>query len=898
MSDLPFISVAATKFYEGANDLRAQGYPALDILPFEKAFESAYQTDAHFFQYEVMGTALARWPRINKRGPMLRLLREKGADVVATTLVLEFDNPGHADTPPGQVGRDLQGAWLAQLSKISEDWPTAWQWALCYFTRAGSRLVYVLTEPIPVDKVEVFHIGLCQQFRKHGMFPDMRCSDWSRCFRLPFVKRDGVATWEQDYAAEFLPQYNQRLDSKTLVAAETTREAQEYGQIKMLTNPQPKDGEAITPPGLWKEAKRRLVGRDCFKCIFEHMPIAEKGNRDNTIMRYVGQAVGLLIRVHGCTPEGIYSLFYSAVEQLEPDRDTKDWKAILWSCVTRVWALEQAKWDVELAIEEKKRADVKSALTNIGYGMRKWCKAMELFDDNDAVIERWVSQHLIISTGKTFLMMGPDGYYISTQIQYNQIIAAINMSHLKDLIPTQRQTSNGGVQEISIQTIINNYCTISTHIRTMPEIEGAFIEHIDTPNAQVVIPAYCRSKNLQPEYNADVDTWLQKLFGDQYDLGKKWIGWALAWDEGPICALSMSGAAGVGKKMLAQGLCETLQLPKMASTSDLSDVSYKLVQSPFLVVDEGWPKQRSGRHVADTFRSFVSGDIGSVRRLYEAPVDIKSPVRFLFTANNLDVVKMLSEGRDLSPDDQRALSIRLLHVDISAQAEEWLRLRGGYIHTAGWIEGDSGKPSQYVVARHFLWLHQERKGPVGARFLVEGNNAQNIMFDMRTRSGNSPIFFETIIRLFNSQSTRHDMRYEGIAVEDGEIYVTYDCVLTFFREELKHLTNDHLTPRAVTNGLVGLMKAAPKLKVLKTKNKLGKKMWYCLDTVLLLRVATINGMDTAKLEQLVEEQNARLEGRFDASVAMSLLPPTENKTGNVYSIADALALGNKKEGTA
>lgn len=903
-ADLPVVAVMDDKFYQGANDISGDGARLLTILPFADAFTNPFPTDAHFVAYQPVFTGLDRWPRLNK--PILTKLRDSGCDVVSNLLVLDYDNPGHKPWVEDNNKYGSFGFFLRQLSDLADSWPVAWQWSLLYGTKNGARLVYVLDKPLPVDQFESKSTWVCQQFTERGIFISDECCDWTRLFRLPFVTRDGVKTWEENYA-EILEQFNVRLPVDKLGDGQR-KKATEYGEIKPLDNAKPGDSiveELMTTVGpsgrrhsseFYKEAKRRLRNRDCYPCIFDNMPIAAAGARNQTIMKYVGQATTLLFKLPACTPEHVYALFLPSVQQLEPDADTRDWTDILWGGVCRLYAREAAKVEVEAKKEEARAQAAKGALDIIIEGMRKWCHAPELHDERQEVQHAWAAQHLIVSTGRNFMIVKPDGWYDPMQVTQTQLIARLNIIGIGGtLIQTHLQGDNGGLRPVPVQQIINDHCTIVNNIRAMPEIEGAFIEDIDKATAQVVIPAYHRTQSISAQYNSEVDTWLHKLFGANYELAIKWIGWALAWDEGPICAMSIAGKAGSGKKMLAQGLAECLRMPKLATTEDLTgNYGYGLFQSPFLVVNEGWPSSFNGMHPADKFRALVSGDLPPIRKMYCDPINVKSPVRILFTANNLDVVKMLSANKDLSPDDRDALSIRLLHFSITEEASNWLKLRGGNALTGipgqRWIGGDAGEPSDFIVAKHFMYLYMNRKQPKGARFLVEGNHAQQIMFDMRTGSGNTPLVIETIIRLLENPS-----RHKGITIEDGELYVLHDTILTYFREELAMNVRYTLSSGTITNVLRGLVKIEThSALVMKTRKDLGRRYWQMLDAALLLKVAQRDGMTSAKLEALVKEQEARAAGEVIETPTETHTAPAPSTNNNVLSFHSIF----EKKGTA
>lgn len=905
---LPPVAVMADKFYKSASEIPSPAPCALN-LQFDEAFETAYRTDAHFVTYQVINAGIETFPRLKKT--VLGQLRAVGCDVVSTMIVLDYDNSGHEPW----VGRDQWGEFLAKLQEVSDAWPMAWDWSLLYPTKAGARFIYVLKEPIPVDQIESKTRWLCKQFTDRGIFIAVdQCIDWGHLFRLPNVSRDGKDTWDEPYW-DFLPQYEKRLSNKELGDLGKA-EAEEYAVLKPINNKLPgRDVELqylcttgcngnIIKSEFYKEAKKRLKGTPCYDCIFNERPIALKGARSSTIISYTAIAISILYRLPSCTPEAVYSLFFGAIGQLEPAADTPDWYKWTWAKICMTYAKEHAKYEMVKLKADAAATKALSIVDLIAVKMQKWCNAPELSSENDEVVRKFVIQHLIVSTGRTYLVITKEGTYDPMQLTYTQIIARINILGLGAAIQTQEMTSPGVFRPIPIQTIINDHCTIVNHIMAVPEITGAYIENIDTQDARLIIPCYQRNNDLAPEYNSMVDAWLHALFGANYSLGVHWISWALAWDEGPICALSISGPAGSGKKMLVQGLCECLRRPKMATQADLvGNVQFNLFSTPFLVVNEGWPKNHH-MEPADQFRSFVSGDLGQVRKLYCDPVDIKSPVRVLFTANNLDVVKALSNNRDLANDDREALAVRLLHMSVTREARDFLNIHHGIELTgkagARWIAGDSGQESDFVVAKHFLYLYQHRKGPVGQRFLVEGNHAQAIMFDMRTGSGSAPLVIETIIKLLECRNRGN--RYLGITIEDGELYVLHTTIMEYYRAELASVAGFKLTSNNLSKVLKGLVKEESEGQFeLKSRKDLGKKNWQMLDTELIYQVASSEGRITPVLAALVEEQVARRTGNHvHGSVKLEDAEPSANvlSMASVFQPKLELPIEVKKGGVA
>src|SRR5690606_21223425 len=289
---------------------------------------------------------------------------------------------------------------------------------------------------------------------------------------------------------------------------------------------------------------------------------------------------------------------------------------------------------------------------------------------------------------------------------------------------------------------------------------------------------------------------------------------------------------------------------------------YGLLQSPFLWVNEGWPQSKAmGRHPADQFRALVSGDPIVCNRKYQSPVKVTNPVRIIFTANNAEVVRMLTGNRNLSPEDREALAIRLLHFKTGKRAAEWLRGKGGMRFTGEkgrrWVAAQGDNKSDYIVARHFLWLYANRGGVRGSRLLVEGNYNDDLIWEMRTQSGSAPLVVESLIQMIESARN-----YEGLVkTDDGRVYVLASEVLKHFRNTtMQRSSGERLNAQQIESVLKGLSVRIPDKPVeLKERPQVGFARWYELDVECLLSSARRGGWVSPKLEKLVSARQVARE---------------------------------------
>lgn len=867
--DCPIVAVAPTPHVKGVSTLTSmEDSPSLETLPLGEAIQREWETDAHLVSYCLPGLEPGDpFARCNK--PLLSELRREGHELHRTVLALDWDTPGHE--PWGESFSQVEFQDL--LIQAIEKFDLLGLYSVIYFTRHGARLIYILDEPMNVQESESALRWFVKRASQAGLKCDMLV-DWTRLFRLPRVMRDGVPTSQEPYF-DIDMDLSQRLPVSELgrAAAFEKREEEEYvGEIRDIDDPMPDPDEArelveyrsktsgrFTLTQWGKAAKKALKGRECFGAAFEHQQMAAPGSRDNTIHQYAGQVVAMTYNIRGTTPEHVFGLLCEPVSSLEPEEGT-DWLQVLWSAVQRLWAKEEAKakWQEE---EERQEEEQKlSVAGQVLQGMREWCSAEPLsWEDEDAFA--WAKEHLIASAGTCYYLIGRDGYYRNQEYQKQHVPAAIRQ-HLPELIET-KEWSGDKLKDVPVTSILSDHLTVVKEVEALPGLPNPYIEDIDEPNAVLKVPAYRRNPHLIPEFDDEVDEWLGEMFGGNKDEAMKWIAFALAFEEGTTCALSIKGGQGTGKKMLLQGLAECLESPCTATDTDLtSQYQYGILKSPFLVVNEGWSSSTiGGKHPADRFREVTSGDPIIANRRYRDPISVRNPMRVIFTANNLDVIRKLADKDDLTKDDREALAIRLLHFDVGSGAKDWLRDRGGMDFTGRpgrrWIYTDHGEPGDFIVAKHFLWLYENRHKywTAGKRFLVEGLGSQDLMFEMETQVGVAPLVIEVLLSMFS----RHRTIDEIAVSEDGRVYVVPSGVLNHWRNHFIDKTRGQaLTINNITHSLTGLCKPQEQREMFAVPGaeSKGERNWREVDLVKVIRAGENNGIRCTQLRKALETQGA------------------------------------------
>ena len=856
---LPQVAILPVRNQPGANALSDQ-VDALAIMPFMDAFLTHFKTDAHFVPYFLKSGD--EFPRMNL--PIAPRIRAQGDDIMAWGVVLDYDNPGHTPHSPGTID-----ALIGKLDAMAAEWPLAMQWTLFYQTRGGARLVYVFDSPVPVEQAAGVHRGLAAEFAKRGLpGVDQKVWDWTRCFRLPWVVRDRVATWEETPTPEMIEFPNNRImaaNCPSLSVDEITKPST-MADIQPFTDPKPSPDYAracieVAKAGRllytdwYRQAQYRLKGRDCYDCLFLHAPLAERGGRDNTLMSYLGSAVSLLFRVEGTRPEHIYGLFLPVVEQLEPDRDTPDWTDALWSKIGRLWAAEEAKRQGQIAAETAAAQTAVALVDRLRAGVTKWPSWT-----GEPPTDEWITRHAIVSINNLFFLMNVGeenaGTYDSTGMGAHQLIAALRTRGLDTLLDTKTLNKEGISVDRPVSQVINQYATIAKEMQSKPGQIGGYLERWDE-KAVLQISNYRRNPKLVPEYNALVQEFLEELLWRDPVAGLAWCANAGNFEGGAMCALSIAGAAGSGKKLLAVGLSEMLEEPCLAGPEDIiGKHAYGLLRTPFLVVNEGWPIQPGAYSPIDSFRQIVAGDELRVEPKFQAPMRVVNPVRVLLTANNNEVVKKFCKGRDLSPDDRQSLAERIQHHFVGDRARVWLQKHGGINLTRGWIRGDGGEPSKYIFAKHLLWMYENRHlfqmpDHTGSRWLVEGNSHHQIIFEMRTQGGSGPVVIEAILRMLESPG-----KFDGLVIHKGRIWVTVAEVKKFFRSNMRD-DGERLSMGQISSALVSLGVSGKSSPPAEALHRPMRVEWHELDLTVLREVARQDGWPSERLAEVFKERESK-----------------------------------------
>jgi len=250
----------------------------------------------------------------------------------------------------------------------------------------------------------------------------------------------------------------------------------------------------------------------------------------------------------------------------------------------------------------------------------------------------------------------------------------------------------------------------------------------------------------------------------------------------------------------------------------------------------------------------VGGNRQHINQKHRAVIEMACPRRLLITANNSSVITELCNNKDMSVEDREAVALRLLHIDLGEDdgGARWLEARGGLDYTgregARWIAGSAGQPSNYIVARHFLWLYEHRGKHPGKRLLVEGDPKAYIIEEMRMDTGLVGFISHMLIEMLNSLDRKRVL--VGCVIEDGVIKVTPAEIVKFWSENFPHISKKDINAVSVGHALRGMSTRQTSPTTIRSRPQAGKIRWSLIDPGELWRQAQRHGHACPSLERL------------------------------------------------
>lgn len=279
----------------------------------------------------------------------------------------------------------------------------------------------------------------------------------------------------------------------------------------------------------------------------------------------------------------------------------------------------------------------------------------------------------------------------------------------EDAVTWDYENDKGDIKRKTLPHFLRDYCTTARHVVLDLTVQESYYD-VETCTF-VEAPAPLRQ--LTPEYNDEIHTWLQLLGGVNANRLIDWIS-TITDLTSQNCALYLSGSGDTGKTVLAHGLARLWveHGPPTDLKNALAAFNSDIANCPFIVADEHLPKDCTSADL----RALVGTSARTMTRKYFPNSILRGAVRLMLMANNERLLQ-INSNEEQDATDIDAVVGRFLHIPVDPAAADYLRSIGGkFGNMRGWIDDSQ-------IARHALWLRDNLREDFipGTRFLVEGS---------------------------------------------------------------------------------------------------------------------------------------------------------------------------------
>lgn len=615
------------------------------------AFTEHYDSDAHAPGYVVPGES--KQPRL--RNSAISTLIEAGSEPSMRWVLLDIDNPDHRawGTPleaeiTAAAVMDTHGAPNGALSKAG-----------IYTTRAGFRLVWQLSEPMPVSRFDSWARQFIEHIEHHTRLTvDPVSAQWGRCFRLPYVVRDGERTTAYIDLTRIEPFKWTAPEHPTIRVPAPAGEALE-GEIPPVSPPTPEMITAIDVPGMRRLAASIRAGK----------PIAAPGERDVALCSAIGK---LLRHLDTTDPKVPFRYLCSSVAA-----DTTEGAPT----VEKLWGrcLEfSGRQRAELAAEKATTEAIESSPQPL---------------------------ILVASGARPFYVRDIAADTYRGPFSANSLCGALE-EYTKPSIPGLGTRSATGKPRSAPEYI----ASFGKHVFEIIAELGRRKSHFDPElNGGTLIEAVAPLRtDVTPREHPQIAAWLTMLGGERADALLDWLA-TVTELEAPTCAIYIEGTKGVGKGLFASGVSSLWGLARTSYADVAGNFNEALGRCPVVFADESLPTD--GAQFSAVLRSLVGERSRPLLRKYQPAATLIGAVRLIIGANNADALRLREQ---LSRDDIDAIAERILHLDADPAAAGYL----ASCDTAEWVARKGGGAGK--IAEHLLHLRETREVERGSRFLVAG----------------------------------------------------------------------------------------------------------------------------------------------------------------------------------
>lgn len=543
------------------------------------------------------------------------------------------------------------------------------------------RLLIPLDKPVPANEWGSFWAG-ARRYLKLGKWADNACRDPRRLYFLPI--RPSIAPEE--------PQ-NVFVDGRPLRVGEVPRpkdEADEPSPAKRVS----KDDIKQLVWELKKKGPRVRTIANKLELALEGKSFAEEGERDDTLFKMAAVIAENFPDVDPLDAALKFEAGFEALAYAAPDAPTLEHFA---EKIQRC----QAKTVAEIKAKQKKFEEERTRLIYEAFGRTG---RTEPYTEVEIVKadQAWIVQH----QKAYFVWVGGDYRPPLTRDAFLASVERdLSPAHTANVTPFKILPGGDLVRKSSTE-LVSEYGQVAYNVSYQLGVNES---RYDFESRELKLAA-CPLRKLEPEYNAEIDGWLN-LF-QPADKLKDWLAVSTQLQR-PCSALYLDGVKSAGKSLLAKGVS------RMWSTHGETTLENAIGQwnddirkCPLVFADEVLPtslKDATGR-----LRQFIQDTSRPLTQKFLPNTSMEGAVRLILAANNRS---LLDTDENLTQEDIEAISERFLYVRAPAEAAQYLSDMGGPPVVSKWVEED-------LLARHTLWLAANRQVESEGRFFFDGSTSE------------------------------------------------------------------------------------------------------------------------------------------------------------------------------
>lgn len=524
---------------------------------------------------------------------------------------------------------------------------------------------------------------------------------------------------------------------------------------------------------------------DAVQALLKGESIAERGERDETLQR-VCSLITWLPCGRSMNPETLAELFRPTFEIWSSEDDEEgNVKTVddeMEKALDKIIRSQEDFWYQDRRKYEPYRGIAKAL--GIDLPSPEQIEEMEANgEDFEKIATDWLAHHSIIQyKAAHYIFDFTEQQYSPLKVQ-NEIVPVIREAW-KEAPPGvdfHYENSKGELKTMTVPRICEEYCMNVDKVIADLTIDHSIYER----EKKTFREAICQKRVTEAVFDPQIDEWLRLMIGDEVakfdneierpliDLFLDWVAAVPLLSE-QNSALYLDGYSGAGKGLLSNGLARIWHEGAPTDFEDaIGQFNSDLLNCPLVRIDEGIGGNGKRKDITAKLRALVGRQSFSINEKGVPQRPVYGTVRLIICANN-DNVLMLGDS-EFTMKDLEAVVNRIFYVEARKEAAEWLQEHneGGYL-TREWVEGDG-------IARHCLWLSENRDIVRGKRFMVEGpitgmhtrlvmqGDTDGLIYEWLAKYATNP---QPILNRYQ----RKPSELVGAKILDGEIYLNTSCL--------------------------------------------------------------------------------------------------------------------------